>query len=83
MSIRPHDDLELMSLRRLSDSLEATRTMLRQAQKIALETQEALVGLASEFCAQEIQSRQEKNEDLNLIPVCGTGRHAAQPLQKP
>ncbi len=69
MSIRPHDDLELMSLRRLSDSLEATRTMLRQAQKIAQETQEALVGLASEFCAQELQPRQEKNEDLNLIPV--------------
>ena len=58
-----------MSLRRLSDSLDATRTMLRQAQKIAQETQEALVGLASEFCAQEIQTRQEKNEDLNLIPA--------------
>ena len=69
MSIRPHDDLELMSLRRLSDSLDATRTMLSQAQKIALETQEALLGLASEFCAQEIQTRQEKNEDLNLIPA--------------
>lgn len=69
MSIRPHDDLDLMSLRRLSDSLEATRTMLRQAQQLAQESQSALVGLVNEFCAQELQPRQEKKEDLSLIPI--------------
>ncbi len=68
MSIREHDDLELMSLRRLNDSLEATRTMLRQAQRLAQESQAALVGLASEFCASELQKRQEKNADLSLLP---------------
>ncbi len=64
MNIREHDDLELMSMRRLSDSLEATRMMLLQAQKIAQDTQSALIGLATEFCGQELQKRQEENEDL-------------------
>ena len=68
MTIREHDDLELMSMRRLSDSLEATRTMLRQAQKIAQDAQAALVGLATEFCGQELQKHQEKNENLSQIP---------------
>src|SRR4030043_865758 len=64
MNIREHDDLELMSMRRLSDSLEATRMMLLQAQKIAQDTQSALISLATEFCGQELQKRQEENEDL-------------------
>jgi predicted metal-dependent hydrolase len=68
MTIREHDDLELMSMRRLSDSLEATRTMLLQAQKIARDAQSALIGLATEFCGQELQRRQEKNEDLYQVP---------------
>jgi DNA-binding PadR family transcriptional regulator len=64
MNIREHDDLELMSMRRLSDSLEATRMMLLQAQKITQDTQSALINLATEFCGQELQKRQEENEDL-------------------
>jgi hypothetical protein len=64
MNIREHDDLELMSMRRLSDSLEATRMMLLQAQKIAQDTQSALISLATEFCGQELQKRQEENVDL-------------------
>ncbi|MFZ2096500.1 MAG: hypothetical protein WAV05_07655 [Anaerolineales bacterium] len=64
MNIREHDDLELMSMRRLSDSLEATRMMLIQAQKITQDTQSALISLATEFCGQELQKRQEENEDL-------------------
>ncbi len=64
MNIREHDDLELMSMRRLSDSLEATRMMLLQAQKIAQDTQSALISLVTEFCGQELQKRQEENEDL-------------------
>jgi len=64
MNIREHDDLELMSMRRLSDSLEATRMMLLQAQKIAQDTQSTLINLATEFCGQELQKRQEENEDL-------------------
>lgn len=67
MNIREHDDLELMSMRRLSDSLEATRMMLLQAQKIAQDTQSALISLATEFCAQELQKRQEENEDMYQI----------------
>ena len=64
MNIREHDDLELMSMRRLSDSLEATRMMLLQAQKITQDTQSALISLATEFCGQELQKRQEEYEDL-------------------
>jgi DNA-binding PadR family transcriptional regulator len=67
MNIREHDDLELMSMRRLSDSLEATRMMLLQAQKITQDTQSALISLATEFCGQELQKRQEENEDLYLL----------------
>ena len=67
MNIREHDDLELMSMRRLSDSLEATRTMLLQAQKIAQDAQSTLISLATEFCGQELQKRQEGNEDLYQI----------------
>jgi DNA-binding PadR family transcriptional regulator len=69
MTIHPHDDFELMSMRRLSDSLEATRTMQRQAQLIARDTQTALIGLATEFCGQALQQMQERNEDLYQIPA--------------
>jgi archaellum component FlaC len=58
------DDLELMSLRRLSDSLEATRAMLQSAQKIARDTQSALMGLANEFCGAEMQKQQAQSSDL-------------------
>jgi hypothetical protein len=58
------DDLELMSLRRLSDSLEATRAMLHSAQKLARETQDALIGLANEFCGAELQKQQTQNTEL-------------------
>ncbi len=68
MAIREHDDIELMSLRRMSDSLEATRTMLRLAQQLAQDAQSALVGLAGEFCAAELQKCQENNVNLNMIP---------------
>ena len=55
-------------MRRLSDSLEATRIMLLQAQKMADEAQAVLLSLAMEFSGSELQHRQERSEDLTLIP---------------
>ena len=55
-------------MRRLSDSLEATRIMLLQAQKMAGEAQAVLLSLAMEFSGSELQLRQERSEDLTLIP---------------
>jgi hypothetical protein len=67
MTVREHDNLELLSMRRISDSLEATRTMLRQAQKITQEAQAALINLATELCSQELKHQQEWNEDLYQV----------------
>lgn len=69
MNLRKHDDLELMSQRRLSDSLDATRLMLRQAQQIADSAQAALLALAGEFCPAEIQAYQERGIELNRLPT--------------
>ena len=69
MTLREHDDLELISLRRLSDSLEATRTMLRQSQKLAADAHSALADLVSEFCTTELQAHQERGEDPAQMPA--------------
>jgi hypothetical protein len=69
MNLQKHDDLELMSQRRLSDSLDATRLMLRQAQQIAGAAQAALLGLAGEFCPNEIQAYQERGLELSRLPA--------------
>ena len=68
MTVTEHNDLELMSMRRLSDSLEATRTMLRHVQEMADAAQSMLIGLGTEFCGSELQQRQERNEDLSKVP---------------
>jgi hypothetical protein len=71
MSIRRHtldDELELMSLRRMSDSLEATRAMLQRARQLARESQAALAGLASEFCGAELAKRPEGSGDPSGLP---------------
>ncbi len=68
MTIRLHDDLELMSLRRMSDSLEATRSMLSQAQQLAQAAHNTLLALTSEFCGAELLKRQEASQDPSQIP---------------
>lgn len=68
MNYREHDDIELMSMRRMSDSLDATRLMLAEALKIARQSQSCLLSLAMEFCYREIEEHQVKNEDLSRIP---------------
>jgi hypothetical protein len=68
MKYREHDDFELMSMRRMSDSLEPTRMMLAEALKIAKQSQACLLNMAMEFCGREMQERQGKNEDLSRIP---------------
>ncbi len=68
MKYREHDDFELMSMRRMSDSLDATRKMLAEALNIARQSQACLLNLAMEFCGKEMQERQAQNEDLSRIP---------------
>ncbi len=68
MKYREHDDFELMSMRRMSDSLDATRLMLAEALKIAKQSQACLLNMAMEFCSREMQEHQAKNEDLSRIP---------------
>ena len=71
MSRSLEDELDLISLRRYRDSLQATRTMLKEMRILAEEAQSELLELVAEFCGAEWPEHRPQDADKSPAALGG------------